>query len=140
MFNQIFAYTTLFAALFTALSLKFLHIFSFIEWSPIGWAKKWGAFSTLHFTVKWGIFFIALLLIFAVIYMMMSFLDSISPAVLAIFFTIIGVIAIEWLISEPKSPTEVLKSLSIPFLSVIAIVLRFIAGTAIFQKELSRKV
>ena len=41
MIDKTFLYTSLFSALFTTLSLKFLQMFSFIKWSPIGWADKW---------------------------------------------------------------------------------------------------
>lgn len=140
LFNQTFVYTTLFSALFMILSLKFMQLFSFIKWSPIGWEKKFPLFSTFHFTVKWGILFVALLIIFAVIYMIVSHLTSIPPALTAIFISVLGIIALEWFISEPKSPMEVMTSISIPLLSVTAIVLRFIVGTAVFYKEISRKV
>lgn len=117
-----------------------MQLFSFIKWSPIGWAKKWTLFSNFHFAVKWGILFLALVIIFAVIYMMVSFLDSIPVALTALFISVIGIIAVEWLISEPKSPVEVIKSISIPLLSLTAITLRFIVGTAVFHRELLRKV
>lgn len=140
MFNKTFAYTTLFSSLFMVFMLKFLHLFSFIKWSPIGWEKKWSAFSSVHDLVKWAILFLLLILVFAALYILTSFLESVSPAVLAIVISVIGMIAVEWLISEPKTPFEVIQSMSIPLLSVTAITLRFIAGTAIFFKELSRKV
>lgn len=117
-----------------------MQLFSFIKWSPIGWTKKWTLFSTAHYTVKWGILFLVLVMIFAIIYMMVSFLDSIPGALTALFISVIGIIAVEWLISEPKSPIEVIKSVSLPLFSVTAIVLRFIVGTAVFHRELLRKV
>lgn len=140
MFNQTFVYTTLFSALFMALSLKFMELFSFIKWSPIGWAERSVYFEPLHFTIKWGMLFLGLMVIFAVIYIIISFLDSIPPAVSALFISILGIVVLEWFISEPKTPIEVIKSVSLPLLAITAIVLRFIAGTAVFYKELSRKV
>lgn len=140
MFNQTFVYTTLFSALFMSISLKFMQLFSFIKWSPIGWAKKWDLFATAHFAVKWGILFLVLVIIFAILYMMVSFFDSIPAALTALFISVIGIIAVEWFISESKSPEELFKSISIPLLSVTAIVLRFIVGTAVFHRELLRKV
>lgn len=140
MFNQTLVYTTLFSALFMILSLKFMELFSFIKWSPIGWAEKSAYFEPLHFTIKWGMLFIGLMAIFAVIYIIISFLDSIPPAVSALFISILGIVVLEWFISEPKTPIEVIKSVSLPLLAITAIVLRFIAGTAVFYKELLRKV
>lgn len=83
---------------------------------------------------------LALVIIFAVLYIVFSFLDAISPAVLAIVFGVIGIIALEWFISEPKTPIEVVKSISIPLLAITAMVLRFISGTAVFMKKITRKV
>lgn len=40
MINKTLGWTAFFSALFTVLSLKFLHLFNFISWSPVGWAKK----------------------------------------------------------------------------------------------------
>ena len=140
MFNQTFVYTAVFSALFMVLSLMFMELFSFIKWSPIGWAERSAYFEPLHFTIKWGMLFLGLMAIFAVIYILTSFLDSIPPGVSALFIGIIGLIALEWFISEPKSPVEVITSISIPLLATTAIVLRFIAGTAVYHKELLRKV
>ncbi len=140
MFNETFAFTTLFSALFMALTLKFLHLFNFIKWSPIGWEKRWTGFSTVPSLVMWMILLLVLMFVFAMLYMLMFYLDKVPESVLAIFFSVLGLIGLEWFIGASKTPFEVMRSISIPLLSITAIVLRFIAGTAVFYKELSRKV
>lgn len=140
MINRIFFLTTLFSAIFMINTLKFMELFGFIKWSPIGWAKNWSLFTTTHYTVKWGLLFIALFVIFAVLYILISFLSSIPPSVPAIIISVLGIILLEWFINSATTPWETVKSISIPLLAVTAIVLRFISGTAVFHKELSRKV
>lgn len=140
MFNKTFVYTSIFSAIFMTVSLSFIHLFNFIKWSPVGWTKEWRFFSSAHYSVKWLILFLALVIIFALLYVVFSFLDAISPAVLAIVFGVIGIIVLEWFISEPKTPIEVVKSISLPLLAITAMVLRFISGTAVFMKKFTRKV
>ena len=139
MINKTFVYTSIFAALFMAFALKFLHLFDFIKWSPVGWAEKWSFFPTVHYSIKWFMLILAFTLIFAILYILLSFLDTISPSISAILFTVLIIVIAEWAISEPKSPVEALRTISIPLLSITAIVLRFIAGTAVFMKKLSKK-
>lgn len=140
MLNKTFILTSIFAAMFMTLSLSFMQLFDFIKWSPVGWTKTWNLFSTAHFSVKWAVLFLALVVIFAILYVATSYLDSIPPGVSAIFLGVVGVIAIEWMISEPKSLLDLAKSVSIPFLAITAIVLRFMTGTSVFMRKLSRKV
>ncbi|AOV07828.1 hypothetical protein [Sporosarcina ureilytica] len=140
MIDRTFFLTSFFSAIFMVISLKILELFDFIKWSPIGWAKNWSAFSAIHYTIKWGMLFIALFIVFAVLYILISFLDSIPPSIPAIIISILGIIVLEWFINHSTTPWATIQSISIPLLSVTAIVLRFIAGTAIFNKELSRKV
>ena len=139
MITKTLGWTAFFSALFTAMSLKFLHLFNFINWSPVGWAKKGQLFGSAHFTMKWAVFFVILFIVFALLYIAVSFTASIPPSITALIIGIIAVFAIEWTIGSPKTPLDAIKSVSIPFLAVIAIVLRFITGTAVFMKKLSEE-
>lgn len=139
MLNRTFIYTTLFSALFMAISLKFMELFSFIKWSPIGFLKNENFLPKLHFTIQWGIFYLILCVVFACLYIAFFFLASIPPSVPAILFSLLGVLLIEWFIDSARTPMETIQSLSIPFLSIVLITLRFISGTASFNKELSKK-
>ncbi|WP_210468971.1 hypothetical protein [Sporosarcina sp. 6E9] len=135
MIDKTFMYTSLFAALFTTLALKFLQMFSFINWSPIGWTDKWYQVSSYHYSIKWTLLFIGLFIIFAILYILSSFMGKIPPSLSAIIIGVIGVIIVEWFISEPKSIIDVFKTISYPFLATIAITLRFITGTATFMRK-----
>ena len=106
MYNKTLFWTTFYSALFSILTLKFFHIFNFIKWSPVGWAKKWQLFATAHFTFKWVLLFIVLALLFAILYIAVSFTSSIPPSVTALIIGIIVVFAIEWTISSPETPID----------------------------------
>jgi xanthosine utilization system XapX-like protein len=135
MIDKTFLYTSLFSALFTTLSLKFLQMFSFVKWSPIGWADKWPQVDSYHYSIKWALLFMGLFIIFAILYILSSFLVAIPPSLSAIIIGIIGVIIVEWIISEPKSLQSLFNTISYPFLATIAITLRFITGTATFMRK-----
>lgn len=139
MWNRTLFYTALFSAMIMLISLKFFELFSFINWSPIAWGENTSLFSTMHFTVKWGLLFVVLFFVFILLYMIMYYLAAIPPSMSAIFFTIVLVFLLEWFISDTKTPWETIQSVSVPLLSVTAIVLRFISGTAVFYYELSKK-
>ncbi|QUW22271.1 hypothetical protein JSQ81_01365 [Sporosarcina sp. Marseille-Q4063] len=135
MIDKTFLYTSKFSALFTTLSLKFLQMFSFIEWSPIGWADEWPQVDSYHYSIKWTLLFIGLFIIFAILYILSSFMVAIPPSLSAIIIGVIGIIILEWIISEPKTLPDIFTSISYPFLAIIAITLRFITGTATFMRK-----
>ncbi|NYF24608.1 hypothetical protein [Sporosarcina sp. JAI121] len=137
MINKTLMWTALVGAFFTTAALKFLQLFNFISWSPVGWAKKWHLFEAEHFTIKWTLLFIALSLLFAIVYFAVSFTTSIPPSVTAILLGVIVVFTVEWTIGSPKTPVAALKSISIPYFAIMAIVFRFITGTAVYMKKIS---
>lgn len=110
-------------------------MFSFVKWSPIGWADKWPQVNSYHYSIKWALLFIGLFIIFAILYILSSFTGAIPPSLSAIIIGLIGIIILEWIISEPRSPLAVFKTISYPFLAIIAITLRFITGTATFMRK-----
>lgn len=128
-------WTTVVAALFTTASLKMLHYFNFIKWSPIGWAKKWLLFGSAHEWWKWSVLFIILFIIFGIFYQVAVLTSRIPPSVTALCISAIAAVTIEWLIHAPTSVTEGFKTLSIPFFSILAIVSRFVTGTAVYMKK-----
>lgn len=130
-------WTAICSSIFTALSLKFFQLFHFIKWSPVGWADHWRSFAHLHISIKWALLIIFLTLLYALIYAAVSFTTSIPPSVTALIIGVVGVFAIEWSISSPSSPSEAIKSVSMPLLALLAIVLRFITGTAVYMKKIS---
>ncbi|CAM3123334.1 hypothetical protein FITA111629_04965 [Filibacter tadaridae] len=131
------AWTAIVGALLMAVGLKFLHVFKFINWSPVGWSKKWKVFESAHFSVKWALLILALMIIIALLYVALSFTYSIPPSITSIIAGIIIVFIVEWSIGSPETPGAALKSISIPFFVMIAITCRFVVGTAVFMKKLS---
>lgn len=140
MLNKTFVITSICAAVFMAISLKFLHLFKFIKWAPTGWAKNWSAVEALHYSIKWFLLIIGLTIIFSIIYLVTSFMEAIPPTISSIVLCIAFILLAEWMITKPETPLTAIKSMSIPFFSITAIILRFIIGTSIFMRELSRKV
>src|SRR4051812_47072381 len=106
-------FTSIVAAAFMTMALKFLHFFNFIKWSPISWAKKWQLFASAHFSLKWVLLFIALTVFFALLYIIFSFIYRIPPSVTALISSIIVVLALEWIITNPKSALSLIRSASI---------------------------
>ncbi|WP_203246937.1 hypothetical protein [Sporosarcina beigongshangi] len=139
MLNKTLLWTAFFSALFTALSLKFLHLFNFISWSPVAWVNKGIPFATGSIVFEWLFLFVLLLVVFALLYIAVSFTTSIPPSITSLMIAILTVFAIEWTIGSPKTPFDAIQSVSIPFLAIIAIVLRFLTGTAVFMKKLSEE-
>ncbi|HEX5563674.1 MAG TPA: hypothetical protein VFX34_01835 [Sporosarcina sp.] len=135
MFNKTMIWTTLIATLFTLGALKFLHFFNFIKWSPVGWGKKWLLFGSSDEGWKWALLFIILFIVFGLFYGLSRAAANIPPAITAIVVSIIAAVAIEWIIYSPQTFMEGVKKLSIPFFSIIAIVCRFITGTAVYMKK-----
>lgn len=137
MFKHTLFWTAICSSLFTTVSLKFFQLFNFIEWSPIGWAEKWRSFSYLHFSIQWAILFIGLALLYALIYVAVSFTTSIPPSVTALIIAVIGVLSIEWSIHSPSTPSAAIGSVSMPLLALLAIVMRFITGTSVYMRKIS---
>lgn len=139
MLNRTFFLTALAAAVFMVLSLQFLKLFSFIKWSPVAFMDKDLFFPKMHISLQWLILFVLLFVVFMVCYAILFNLHAVRPSILAIVFSLFAVLLIEWFVDDAKTPTALFKSVSIPLLSIIAITFRFIAGTAVFYKELSKK-
>jgi hypothetical protein len=135
MLTKTFMYTSLFAALFMAVALRFMQFFNFIKWSPIGWSKKWDLFYFAHSSVKWILLFIGLVIFCAIIYFITSFIHSIPPSISALIIGAIIIITLEWAVNNHDSLVEAIRSISLPLFAVTAIVLRFISGTAVFMKK-----
>lgn len=133
-------WTALVAGLLTALSLKFLKVFHFVKWSPIGWSQKWDIIAKESAIAKWLVLIIILVLLFIALYSVLHITSKISPSITSIVLAVILVCAVEWTISRPVSIESAFKSVSIPFLCLIAIITRFVVGTAVFMKnELPKK-
>ncbi len=129
-----FFWTSAVAALFSALSLKFLHIFHFVPWSPIGWTDRFVFLTNQASAVKWIVFIVLLFTLHAVLYGLFSAASALPPSVTAIVTTLVVVCAVEWIVTPPESMKSAFRGVSIPLLSLAAIIMRFVSGTAVFMK------
>lgn len=135
--NKTMFLTALFAAIFTTISLKFLHFFNFIHWSPIGWLKFWTGKGWMNEYGKWALLFLVLFVVCLVFYAISKWTTAIPPMVTAIAISLIITAAVDWTIGMPHTLKEGIKAFSIPFFSINAIVSLFIIGTAVYMKKLS---
>lgn len=133
-----FISTVIVATIGMVLSLKGLSFFSFIKWSPIGWAKKFPIFSSSHALILWGLLLLFILMLVSICYGLFYLLPFIIPSISSIIVAVLLVLVLEWLLHKQSFSFEVLKSISIPFFSVVAISLRFLSGTAVFMRKLSK--
>ena len=123
------------AAIFTVFSLVALKFFNFIKWSPVGWGKKWLLFGSSHEWWKWTVLFVLIMLGYMLLYGLSHLASRIPPSITAIAISIIAAVSIEWIIFSPVTVMEGIRSLSIPFFSILAIVSRFVTGTAVYMKK-----
>lgn len=137
MINRTLFWTVFIAALFTTAALKFLHFFYFIEWSPVGWMKRWTVFAGVHPFSKWFWLFIIIFVSYVILYIAVSYTTAIPTVITALIIGIIAVLSIEWSIESPDTLKKAIQSISIPFFAIIAIVIRFITETAVFMKKVS---
>lgn len=135
MLTRTIIWTSVVAAAFTLFSLKALEFFNFIKWSPIGWGAKWLLFGSSHAWWKWTALFVVILFGYAFLYGVTHLASRIPPSVTAIALSVIAAVSIEWVIFSPETFMEGVKSLSIPFFSILAIVSRFVTGTAVYMKK-----
>ena len=127
---------TFFSALFSmTIRLKFFHLFNFIKWSPVGWAEKWQLFAYGAFYIQMGVaFYCTGVVICDSLYC--RFIYNIHSAIChSAIIGIIVVFAIEWTISSPETPTAAIKSVSIPFFAMIAIVFQIYHRNSCFYEE-----
>ena len=127
-------WTSLVSAVFFALALKLLHLFHFISWKPVGFANRWGMEDSSA-AGKWVLLICLLFVIAFIMYLIMQFVTSV-PAVFTSF--VIGLLlamVTEWVIFDYPAEAASFKKLSIPFIVIVIIALRFIFETAAFHRR-----
>lgn len=130
-------WTALMAAVLSIFSLKFLQVFKFIKWSPVGWSERLHIFTTTPGWFKWTLLGIVCFVLFFLLYMIALFTSKIPPSVSSLIITIIALIFIEWAIHVNAELTmkHFLKKLSIPFACLLAMVVRFVIGTSVYMRK-----
>ncbi|WP_303965954.1 hypothetical protein [Sporosarcina ureae] len=130
-------WTAVMAAVLAIISLKFLKVFKFIKWSPIGWTKKFHMFATYPSWLKWIILWAICFLLFFILYYLARLTFKIPPSVSSLIVTVIAIIFIEWIIhvKADLTMTQYIKKISIPFACLFAMIFRFVIGTSVYMKK-----
>ncbi|EON72088.1 hypothetical protein [Lysinibacillus sphaericus] len=133
---KIASITSIVGALTLVLCLRALQFFHLIDWSPIGFYKKWELFEDSSKLFQWSFLTFVLFLCGFFLYVTLQYVHII-PAVLTSFLLgLIFTITLEWIILDLPLQSASFKKLSIPFMVVVICLLRFLLETANFhQKE-----
>ena len=127
--------TSLAAAIGMTVLLKFLHLFHFVKWNPVGFSKSFATFEDTNIYVRWLVLFLVIWAISIVIYYISILTAKIPVAVSSLVFGIVLAFAIEWLISDASTMLKTIKKLSIPFICIVIIGMRFLMESAIFHSK-----
>lgn len=121
--------TAVAAALVFTISLKGMHLFKLIKWNPIRFLQKIEKMEWTPLACWIVLFFI----LFAVAYVLLTLFQlSIfrSPLVVSIVFGLVLAFLIEWQVRNLPIEWTSIKKLSVPFLVLLLIVMRFLTETA----------
>ena len=127
--------TSFAAALMTIILLKIFDIFHFIKWNPIGYAEK------LHFAtesigiVKWVLLFLFIWIVCLIFYYISLIFMKIPVSITSLAIGILLAILMEWVFLDKGSFVKTLKVVSIPFICIVTMLVRFIMESAIFQSQ-----
>lgn len=130
---QIGLSTSIVAACSFAIVLKVLHLFDLIKWSPVGFVKKWKLENVATFE-KW-LLLLLFLFVAAILLYFICTLISIRPSVVSLILGCLIAVLAEWTIFRYPLEAASFKKLSIPFIVIVIITLRFIIETASFARN-----
>lgn len=130
--------TALTAAVIAVFSLKFLQVFHFIKWSPVGWAERYHLFTDGSVWFKWSLLLFFCFLLFFLLYMIALFTSAVPPSLTSIILAAGAVLFIEWLIyaSPDLTAAKFLKKVSLPFGALLAMIVRFVVGTSVYMRKM----
>ena len=122
-------FTALAVTIFFVGSIKLLHLFHMIKWSPVNFMKKWEAFHPNVFE-RWLILFIGVFVIVCIIYFLARTIIGKSPFAFSLIAGLILAILLEFRILHLPMELDSIKKLSIPFIVIVIIGLRVLTETA----------
>ena len=130
-------WTAIMAATLSIIALKFLRVFKFIKWSPLGWTKRFHMFTEAPGWVKWIIVWIICFILFFIIYFIARLTFKIPPTLTSLIITVVAILIIEWMIHVKADLTMIqfIKKISIPFACLFAMIFRFVIGTSVYMKK-----
>ncbi|MEG0385240.1 MAG: DNA helicase [Solibacillus sp.] len=126
-------YTALAVTIYFVGSLKLLHLFHMIKWSPVSFMKKWEAFQPNVFE-RWLIFFIGVFVLVCLVYFLARTIIGKSPFAFSLIAGLIFAILLEFRILHLPMELESIKKLSIPFIVIVIIGLRVLTETAQYYR------
>ena len=127
--------TSFVAAIISLVFLKLLELFNFIKWSPIGYAENFDSLSSIKDYLKWGILFIGLWCFCILLYYISLIFLKIPVSISSLVLGIILAIVMEWIFLDKISVSKTIKHISIPFVCVVVMLLRFLMESAIFHAQ-----
>lgn len=127
--------TAIVSAISLTILLKGLHYFHLIDWSPIGFYKKWDFFEDSSKLFQWSMLILFLFLLAFFLYVTLQFVHIIPAVFTSLLLGLLFTITIEWIALDLPLQLASFKKLSIPFMVVVICLLRFLLETANFHKK-----
>lgn len=127
--------TSLAAAIVTTLLCKFLDYFHFIKWNPIGYTQTFQFLKGSNVYIKWIILFLFIWGICFLLYYVSLLFAKIPVSITSIAVGLLLAITLEWIILDGDSIEKTIKKLSIPFICIVVIIVRFVMESSIFHSQ-----
>ena len=127
--------TSLVAAMGTTILFKFLDYFQFIKWNPIGYTKTFPFLKESNVYVKWIILFLFIWGICFLLYYVCLLFAKIPVSITSIALGLLIAFTLEWIILDADSIEKTIKKLSIPFICIVIVAVRFVMESAIFHSQ-----
>lgn len=127
--------TSLAAAIVTTLLCKFLDYFHFIKWNPIGYTQTFQFLKGSNVYIKWIILFLLIWGICFLLYYVSLLFAKIPVSITSIAVGLLLGITLEWIILDGDSIEKTIKKLSIPFICIVVIIVRFVMESSIFHSQ-----
>lgn len=127
--------TSLVAAMGATILFKLLDYFHFIKWNPIGYTKTFHLLKESNVYVKWIILFLVIWGVCFLLYYISLLFVKIPVSITSIALGLLIAIALEWIILDADSLEKTIKKLSIPFICIVIVGVRFIMESAIFHQQ-----
>lgn len=127
--------TSLAAAIVTTLLCKFLDYFHFIKWNPIGYTQTFQFLKGSNVYIKWIILFLIIWGICFLLYYVSLLFAKIPVSITSIAVGLLLAITLEWIILDGDSIEKTIKKLSIPFICIVVIIVRFVMESSIFHSQ-----
>ena len=127
--------TSMVAAMGTTILFKLLDYFQFIKWNPIGYTKTFQFLNGSNVFIKWLILFLVIWGVCFLLYYVCLLFAKIPVSITSIALGLLIAIALEWIILDTDSFVKTIKKISIPFICIVIVAVRFVMESAIFHHQ-----